>query len=275
MSIIRKARATRAGKSTRRYMNIPDMHHPHVDPVWEAIVIKAAEIICPDEIIVGGDGIDAEAASSHPKSTFAELADVRRVTEEYASLSAWMKRMHRAAGGCDWVYIEGNHEHRVERECLKLSSQFGRDVFDALSPKVNICREAPAKMKWIDYASDTINVYRIAEDLVACHGWSFAKRAVQVHLEKARGVSIWFNHVHREAHESGTDLDGRVIEGWSVGSGCKKQPYWQHGKPNDWVLGFGVTYVGRDSWTQTTHVIKPTRSGGGSVVLDGGMEIIV
>lgn len=274
-SLIRKARATRAGKGTRRILQIPDMHWPHCDPVWEAMVLKAAEVLCPDEILVGGDGVDAEAVSSHPRSTFEEADGVRRLTEEYFGVTSWMERVHRAAGGCEWTYIEGNHEYRVERECLKLARQWGRDVFDSLSPKVHICRDAPARVRWIPYAQKGVNVYRITEDLVACHGWSHANRAAHVHLEKARGLSVWFNHTHRQQIEMQTALDGRVIQGWSVGCGSIKHPYWQHGRPNDWVLGFGVLYVGRGSWTATSHVIKPTSSGGGSVVLDGGTEIRV
>lgn len=272
---MKRARATHAGKGTKRYMLVPDLHFPHVDPVWEAVFLKAVEVIAPDEIIFGGDAIDAEAVSSHPKSTFMEMDETVPVFEEYELFGRFMTRAYKAAGGCGMSFIEGNHEYRILRMCLQMSGRFGRDVYRVLNPQKNITERCPAKMRWVSYAQNQVNILRLTEDLVACHGWSHAKRAASVHLEKARGLSIWFNHTHRRQIETQTALDGRLIEGWSVGSGCKKQPYWQHGKPNDWVLGFGVLYVGRKTWTALSHVINPTPRGGGIVVLDGGKEIAV
>lgn len=256
-------------------MVLPDAHIPNHDPGCMDIVVKAAEVVRPDEIVILGDWVDAEAASFHPANSLDE--EPQDLQTEYEGVHREMNRIKKAAGGCKFTYIEGNHCARVERVALKLGGALGSSFYRALSPKAAIA-DARGDTEWVPYVQKQLSYYKIAEDLIAVHGWSYAKHAAAKHAEKAVSVSVVHGHTHRQQSYCTRDpISGRVIKAWSPGSLCANQPFYAHRNgPTEWVWGFSVVYVGRSGdWTDVTSTIKPTSNGGRFAVLDGGREVRV
>lgn len=259
----------------RRVMVLPDLHVPNHDEACVEIVIKAAEVIRPDEVVILGDWIDGEAVSSHPPTSMDEDPSV--LQDDYVTVNSIMDRISKAARGCSFSYIEGNHEQMCERAAIKMGGALGSSFYRALSPE-NCIAKARTDTKWIGYAKKELSFHKITEDLIAVHGWSASMHAAAAHLRKSRTVSVVYGHTHRlESKATRDPITGRPIQAFSPGCLCKMQPYYAHRNgPTEWTQGIAVVYVGRSGdWTNTTHIIKPTASGGKFAVLDGGKEVRV
>jgi len=261
-------------KRARCVLVLPDAHYPHVDETCEAIVIKAAELLRPDEVVILGDWADLGAFSSHDPTTWDEAEGVVPALEEYTQINAAMARIERAAGGCKFTYLEGNHEYRAERMALKLGGQLGRSVYRALSPKHHLRTKS---FHWVPYTSDPSQSYRIAPDLLAVHGWTASKYAAAAHLNKAKTVSGVFGHCHRQQEFTECDLEGRPIVWWSPGFlGKRGQFYYSHKYgPVSWAHGFSIVYQSQDpekpiDWVHYTVKIKD-----GYCVLPDGRKVRV
>jgi len=253
-----------------RWLIIPDEHQPHVDPAWEELTIKAAELVRPDVVLHLGDGIDAEAASSHAKSSFAEMDEVESLFTEFFGFAKHMNNLHRAARGCRFVIHAGNHEFRIQRMAAQIGGQFGRDVAKALDPQTHMTSELKGPVEWVDYSTKERNFYEITPNLISCHGWSYCEHVAAKHMKMAKGRSIVFGHCHRHQVFTDSGLDGNPIVAWSPGYGGQLQPYWRHGTPTNWLLGFSVVYVSekdRTNWSVDHCLVKKRPNGGAFVTV--------
>jgi len=260
----------------RKVLILPDLHEESgADTICKSIVLKVAEYLKPDEIVSLGDWADCTAASGHP-ATVLEDMEPESLWTEFDSVNAYIDALRKASGGCEWVYVEGNHEQWIERQACKIGGQLGADMFRAMSPKHAIA-DGRKGFKWIPYAKAGLSYYQIAEDLIAVHGWSASKHAAAAHLAKAINVSVVYGHTHRQDSfttriPTGADA-GRVVTAWTPGCLCKFQPTYMHRSgPSTWAHGFSIVYVGRSGdWTHYTITIKP----GGFCVLPSGKQVRV
>lgn len=233
-----------------RILIIPDTHFPKVHPVWLRVMKKVIPAFKPHRTILLGDHIDAACVSSHPSTSFAEEDEVTSLTKEYEECLNFIKKIPGKK-----IYIEGNHEWRVERRCLAIGGKWGRDVYDTLSPK-RFFTSNIAGLQWVDYIQKGTAYYTILPGLVAVHGLSHAKNAAQKHLNIAKGSSIVFGHTHRIQYETSADLSGRPIEAWSPGCGSELRAYWRHGGTSEWRLGFGTVLVSKNGeWSSNIHKV--------------------
>lgn len=252
----------------RPVLILPDLHAPNHDEVALEIVKKAAAILRPREIVILGDWLDCEAFSSHPASSLfeeerpfaTELDIVTDTLEEFRKLRSKI------------VYIEGNHEQRVEKWCAKVGGQLGHDLYARISPRERL---GPYLAKWVPYAkADIVSRHEITPDLWAVHGWSHAKHSASIHQQKAVSVSIVHGHTHRaQSYARREPSTGRVLKAWSPGCLAKFQPMYRHRHgPDEWTHGFSIVYVSSKDpmdWTDYCVQIKP----GGYCVLPDGKQV--
>lgn len=246
-------------------MVLPDLHVPHHDRAALACVLRAYEILKPDEVVVLGDWLDCESFSRHPRGSMAELRAHKFIDEEVAPCVEILDKLQ--ANENKLVYVEGNHEQRIERFAAALGNDLGRDIYSLISPE-RLLRANRKNFVWIPYTSELAH-YEITPDLWALHGWSFAKSAARIHLDRAVSVSIVYGHTHRQQSEARRDpASGRVLKAWSPGCLSKLQPIYRQNLPTSWVHGFSLVYVGANGWTEYTVTIDS-----GSCVLPDGREI--
>ena len=265
-----------AGKGSHAVMVLPDAHHPYQDREAMAIVEIVAGLVRPERIVILGDWLDAAGWSRHPSRSHAEVA-LHNFASELDACGAAIDRLHAASGAREIVFVEGNHEARVEAVCLQLGP-LGAAIYDMVSPRRLLTRGRPW-LKWIPYSPSIgerctprrgpgMGHYKITPDLWAVHGWSIATHAAAKHLDFARTVSIVHGHTHRQQSVSRRLLEnGRVVKAWSPGCLSELQPAWRHCLPTDWVLGYELVYCSNDlrAWTNFTVTIDR-----GRCVLPGG-----
>jgi predicted phosphodiesterase len=267
-----------AKKSTRRAERIlilPDAHYPYQDPGAMGCVAHVAEVWQPDRVIVLGDWLDAAAFSTHAPLAPEERA-VSFLRDEVAPCNAMLDHLQRYSR--QLIYLEGNHEHRVERHSAV--SVLGADMMSLASPEVLLRRRVGAdgepgeqrkRFTYVPYLGrDGHSHWRVTQDLIAVHGWTHAQNAAAVHAAKARSVSIVFGHVHRAQSVTTRDpLTNKLHHSWSPGCLCRLNPLYMASSPTDWAHGFSMVFAGRSSWSAYTVPIHP----GGWCVLPDGQEV--
>jgi len=262
-----------AGLNPKAVVISPDKHFPHHDPVALEVFEKAHAAIKPGLTVDLGDIIDGSSFGTHGKRKLSEAEAADFIQTEIEPARKHHDRLLKNTAKV--VQLEGNHEYRVERWAIA-NGFAGAAAFHALDPRRLLGDgRSRSEWQWIPYIDESKQVsgYRITKDLLAVHGWSFAKHAAHVHMERGRGMSVIFGHTHRmQYHVSRDHFHNRIIRAMTPGCLCKLQPLYTMGNqpPTEWVHGFAIVYVGRRSWSEYLVKIE-----GNSCVLPDGREIRV
>lgn len=246
-------------------MVLPDLHVPHQDEAALSCVLRVHRKLQPRRTVILGDWLEAAAFSSHPPKSLDDARAHDFMRDEVAPCNAILDKLE--ANTREIAYIEGNHEDRVTRMCANggpLAS-----VHDLIAPEYLLGR-GRKRFTWVPY-SRSLSHYKIADDLIAFHGWSHAKQAASVHASLLKGVSGVHGHTHRAQEWIDRDpLTDRVQIVWSPGCLRDLQPNFMAHKPSGWVHGFSLVYVRNDltRWTHYTVLIDR-----GQCVLPDGSQV--
>lgn len=213
---------------------IPDTHAPYHDKKAYNLMIKVAKDIKPHEIVILGDFADFYSVSSYgkdPRLPAMLIEEVDTVNKMLDQLDDLFPRARK-------VYLEGNHEHRLEKYlCDKAPAIFGfvdcKELF-----KIN---KRPG-WAWIKYEPAQRHKV-LGSKLLARHTplGSTAK------LSATRALSsLVYGHIHtmEEAHIVG--LNGESYVAFSVGwlGNTKYSSIFNYVQNHhQWPLGFGIIHV--------------------------------
>lgn len=246
------------------YFGFPDIHFPNNDPVAYSVAMKAHKILSPDVTICGNDLFDNTPFSRWGVKTFRE--------EEFVSHDWKKNALDPAMRHLDTVqkhtkktmFLEGNHDAWLERWAISLG-HLGHAIYPMLSIKNHVLNGRD-----IDYYSEGEYI-TLNENLIVVHGWSIAKHAASIHLQKSRPTSVIFHHTHRQQLDTNRNyLNDRQVQAMSPGCLCKFQPVWRNGDPTSWTHGFWIAYVGKESYTAYMVAISD-----GRCILPDGTEVRV
>lgn len=256
---------------SRAVMVLPDAHFPNFCPKAMGAVLLAHEVLKPDEVVVLGDWLDCEAWSAHPKKALTEdrakSFHKHEIQPVNRALNIFAEHSKKTA------YLAGNHEDRVERRLCDMGS-LGASIEELVSPKLLLSEGRGSRFEYISYNAEVeqpLPHYKIAEDFIAIHGWSFAKQAATKHLEIAKCYSLVHGHTHRRQLATTREpITGRVFQASSPGCLSRLQPLYLQHNPSEWSHGFDLIWVTNDrkSWTSYTVMIRD-----GVCVLPGGLKV--
>lgn len=272
-----KYKIEKAGDSDL-WFAFPDIHFPDQDPEALEVAEAAHRVLQPDYTITLGDTLDCDIFSSHAKRTIAEAQTYNYKKVELDPCNAFLDRVQSNTKKYTY-FLEGNHEARIERWACN-NGRVGESIYDLISPKETIAKgrenfemipyEVPTGLRrgFVQIAPNTKRM--LTGGLVAVHGWSFAKHASSVHLDKSRSQSILYGHTHRRQSTTSRDpWTGKIIKSFNPGTLSQLQPMYAHGgTPSDWSHGFVIIYVGQRSWTEYCISIV-----NGRCVLPDGREV--
>jgi predicted phosphodiesterase len=252
-------------------MVLPDLHIPHHDQGALSCVLHAYQFLKPDEVIVLGDWLDCEQFSSHGVQSMTELRAHRFIEDEVDPCRRVLDKLQKNNNRL--VYVEGNHEQRIERWAASWGGRLGPDFYKLMAPR-RLLGDDRKNFVWVPYA-DYLSHYEVTPALKnstalwAVHGWSHSKQAAAAHLSKAISVSVVYGHTHRMQVETRRDpATGKILKSWSPGCLSKLQPLYRANNPTEWTHGFSLIYVGKNSWTDYNISIV-----NGKCVLPNGREI--
>lgn len=258
LAVIEKARQPRfklpAGKPAKRKAGdfcrviIPDTHGVHADPAALAACLRDIERLQPAEVMLMGDHLDCGGflAQHHTMGYVAETE--YSFEEDIEACNTFFDRLQEAAPQATFDYLEGNHEHRIEKWCVTESLRNKRDAA-FLRRLVEPAAVLSLEKRGIRYHSlykyhDGLPVQGAVKRGKCCfvHGISHSRHAADVTLGKFGGCVV-FAHTHRVDAWVTTIVGAGTIGAWSFGCLCRLQPYYLHGKPSGWSHGYGVQLV--------------------------------
>jgi predicted phosphodiesterase len=239
----------------QRILIIPDTHVPYHSPEALACVLAVARGWKPDGCVILGDWADFHAVSSHPKDPRRTLPFEVEVVEVNGALDDLDKALGR---NCWGVYVEGNHETRLERYMIdKAPALLGCvDWRDMLHLDKRGWEVVPYKQ------SLELGNLRISHDFGKA-GLQAARAATQ-----DTGGNAIFGHTHRlMAHYQG-QIHGAPHVGMTCGwLGDPEAIDYRHRDAvrRDSIHGFAVVHLLDDG----TFWATPVPIVGGRAVVDG------
>lgn len=227
---------------------IPDTHRPFHDKKAYNLMLEAASGVGVDEVVILGDYADFYSVSSHSR----DPRIFNMLQDEVVDVLAGLEEIDQVFKGAQKVYIEGNHEYRLERYLTdKAPALFGiTSTIDVLH-----LRERPG-WRFLSYEPDqSYNV--LGSKLVARHEppGSSAKLAATKAL-----CSVTYGHIHRIEESHIVGLDGTNHVAFSVGwLGNKNTNVFKYVKGHwQWQLGFGLVWVDTSNgffYHQKIHIL--------------------
>ena len=236
---------------SRSILVIPDTHVPYHDRDALALVYKVMRACKPDVTVLIGDFADFYAASHFPKSP------TRRQDLEYEVESVNLELDRIQALSKEVVYLEGNHEWRLERYL----TQKAPELFGLVQCK-ELFKIKKRGWRWIPYHDHAL----IGKVLFA-HDLGHAGKWAALNTLAAAGECAVFGHTHRGSVMYGGTVGGehRVVMnvGW-LGDPLQVD-YMHRAKTRDWQHGFGWIHMERSglAWMSFCPIVK------GQVAVEG------
>ena len=219
----------------KKVLLLSDLHLPAQDTRALKLTLAVADWIRPDEIDLLGDISDFYGINGFGKDPgvkdmlLDEVDDIRSFLASVNSRYKYAKK----------VYIEGNHENRLERYIQKNAS--------ALYGLINVPELLKLKemaYNFVPYGPD--QKYRVGDsNLIARHeNITGGVHAAHATVTKAM-CSVAFGHTHRVQEARIVTLGGEEYLGINTGCLCdKNHPYMQYVKNHhQWTLAFTIVYI--------------------------------
>jgi hypothetical protein len=256
---------TQMFEPTYKVFGFTDMHIPNHDLLATEVAMRAHEAFQPDVTIIGNDFVECTPFTQHPfnKLKEAQAKDFKASTIEPAK--AIIDRIQDNTKLT--VFQQGNHDAWIERWAARGGVK-NQSIYSLVSLEEHFAKDR-ARFIWMpDYGMPV----KLHDKLNCVHGWSYCRHAAGKHLDLTKTKSLVFHHTHRMQLDAAGDYwNGDSIQTMSAGCLCQRKPMYKHDKsPTQWVHGFWVAYIGKDSFTMYPVLIDK-----GQAVLPCGTEIKV
>jgi len=237
-----------------------DLHGLHADKAAFAAVLADIKRFRPHEIVLGGDMINCGGflAQHHTLGYVAETEETYE--EDVATTNAHLDAIQQAGRGARILYIEGNHEDRVERWAVTQTLRHRKDS-EFLRRLVSPQYLLQLKRRGIEY-------FRRSEhyDGISIPGWikrgkiffthaiSGARHAASAAVSNAGGNVVYF-HTHRPDFSALVLPNVGLVAAWNPGCLCRRQPLWRNTAPTHWAHGYAVQLVAPSGNFQHVNVL--------------------
>lgn len=233
---------------------IPDCHIPNHDERAWGLLLRVALHLKPKHIVILGDFADGETLSAHPATKPGEVS----FEQEVAGVQKCLDQLD-ALGATNKIYIEGNHEFRLDRYLMERAPA----MFHAIKWQ-NVLTLYERGWQWVPYRkSVALGKLHLTHDT--------GTAGINAHRTSAQafGGSAVIGHTHRMEMSIRGRFDGTpyvaAMFGW-LGDPEKAAAYMHEAKASEWVHGFGVGYL--DPSNGVVH-LQPVPIINGKCVVNG------
>ena len=210
---------------------LPDVHMDTSIPKAYEVVKKFIKDFKPDKVILLGDFMDVSAFSAWD-------LDKKRLMEG----RRWEKEVELANSELDFlqkyskqiIYLEGNHEDRVERYL---------DKHPEMEGMIEVPIVLNLKERKIDWYKMN-ELYKLGHCYFT-HGMWINKYHAQAHMARL-GCNIMYGHTHRPQSDSMSMQMQKPIRAYGLGCLCDKAAPYLKGRPSNWGTEFAVIYMDKD-----------------------------
>ncbi len=207
---------------------LSDIHVPFEDKIAVAFTLKIIKKLQPDLVWLGGDIVDFMALSRWDKSPRRKLM----LQEELDATVILLEKLRTAAPRAQMVWMDGNHEHRLEKYLLNKAEEFA--YLRALELPYLLDMDK-LEIKYVGHGKP-----QKVGHLYHLHGDEFSSGSTNIargQLMKLQKNAI-SGHNHRHQNDYQRDVSGKIIGSWKNGCLCGLQPEYDIA-PN-WTQGITV-----------------------------------
>ena len=240
-----------------------DLHGYAQDPKAVQPLLGDLRILQPAEICLLGDMTDCGGflAQHH---TLGFVAETRySFADDVAATNDFLTRLQEVCPNARIIYLEGNHEHRIEKWCVTQTLAHEKDaraMFNLFSP-VAVLELERRGIRYISQSEmvkgisirGTFKYGKTKCPVFATHGITACKHAAARHVERFGG-NIVYGHTHRADSSVINTVAATLIGGWSPGCLCQRVRLWNHNQPDNWSTGYHLQLVSKSGLFQPINV---------------------
>jgi predicted phosphodiesterase len=226
-------------KKVKKLIHLSDLHIPDHDERSVRNVLRYVRDAKPDVVLLNGDILDMALISSHNKGNLRAI-EGRFIRQEYDRGERFLDDLQKAAGGASVIWVEGNHEYRVER-WLNEYPQL-RGVME-IPRQLNL---GPRGIRWVPSWSRTEIISAGKANFVhgLYSGMHHARKMVD-----AFESNIFYGHTHDvQCHAKIAVGDDNTKIAHSLGCLCNYQQSYLKGRPTNWQQAFAVFHFRNDGY---------------------------
>lgn len=214
---------------------LPDIHIPeHDERSLSAVMDYIKDQKSVFAVVLLGDLLDLNCISAHNKTNL-RAVEKERLRSDYAKTHGFLSRLRgilpRAA---HMVWLEGNHEERIERLINSVPSLEGvLEVETQLDLKALRC-------DWVRFWSrgESLDIGKAT----FIHGLYINEMHSKKHV-LAWQKNVFYGHTHDvQSYPLVSRGDNHTKVGQSLGCLCKYAQSYMKGRPTKWQQAFGVFY---------------------------------
>lgn len=260
--------AKRPPRSLKQYVRIiiPDTHGSIISQeAWPA-VLRDIQTLSPmvRECILMGDHLDCGGflAQHH---VLGYVADTEYTfQDDVNAANQFLDQVQAACPKARITYLEGNHEHRLEKWCVDTAVGKGIDA-EMLRRMFGCEAQLSLAKRGIEFIRageryDGLQVRGVIKrgNCHFLHGARHGKNAVAETLRDFGG-NVVMAHIHRAGQASTETVSGGTHWGWCPGALCERHPRWRHSATTGWTDGYGAQFVQESD--DFLHINVPVISG--------------
>lgn len=244
-----------APTEVQRGIIIPDTHVPLHSQKAYACALAIAKEWKPHFGVIIGDYMEMLALSRHPKNK----PDLTRLAEEYYAANVALDDMQDATPGCDWTYIQGNHEWRADRymaEYGELDGMLNVPVSLAIKKSDAVHPRFETKLRGMRWVAVDEQPYLTAHSAYY-HGHHYtnlhhaSSHANAYTTSRCNGLPVFYGHMHTMQFFASANGSYAQCVGFL---GDEKALAYTLGKPTPWRLGLILQEVAPDGTMNYTPV---------------------
>lgn len=236
-----------------------DLHGMRMDVECVAAFLTDMKRLKPDEIILGGDMLECGGfLARHQPIGYVALCDYS-YQEDISAANWFLDSLAAAAPRASIEYLEGNHEHRVERWCVDqaMSSQRDAEFLRQVYGPATLLRLKERGIKF--YPQGEVHGEGLTRGWVqkgkmyVTHNLAEGKNAAARAVDKA-GYNITYFHTHSFDASPRVFPQVGLVMAFSPGCLCEMQPMWRHSDPSGWNQGYDIDFIASNGNFQRIHV---------------------
>ena len=252
-----KRRTAPATEIVRVYAG--DLHGMRMDREAVAAFLSDVRTLDPDEIVLGGDMLECGGhLAKHQPVGYVAMCDYT-YQEDVGATNWFLDELQKAAPHARIEYLEGNHEHRVERWCVDqaMANQRDAEFLRQVYGPATLLRLADRGIKFYPQADvheeGLTRGWIMRGKMYLAHNIGEGKNAAAKAVDKA-GYNVTYFHTHSFDSSPRVFPQVGLVMAFSPGCLCEMQPMWRHSDPSGWNQGYDIDFIAASGNFQRIHV---------------------
>jgi len=249
----------RAAKSETVRVYAGDLHGMRMDRECVTAFLADIATLDPDEVVLGGDMLECGGhLAKHQPIGYVAMCDYS-YQEDVNATNWFLSALQGAAPHARILYLEGNHEHRVERWCVDqaMANQRDAEFLRQVYGPATLLRLAERGIEYYPQADVheeglTRGWIKLGRMYLA-HNIGEGKNAASKAVDKAAGNVTYF-HTHSFDQSPRVYPSVGLVMAFSPGCLCEMQPMWRHSDPSGWNQGYDIDFIAASGNFQRIHV---------------------